>query len=103
MYTIIIGERERANLVVQLARFFSMLSVCRVVFPDFTILRRPRCTVNRSNFTYIHFFSRMRKHITTIFYALRHAHGSYLPVLQLAGLRVVGGRLALHGFAPARQ
>ena len=28
-------------------------SVCRVDFPDFTLLRRPRsCTVNRSNFTY---------------------------------------------------
>ena len=37
----IIGEREQANLVVQLARFSVYISICRrVVFPDYTILRR---------------------------------------------------------------
>ena len=44
----VIGERERANLVVQLARFFYIyiyMSVCRVVFPDFTILRSHTCYI----------------------------------------------------------
>ena len=61
----IIGERERANLVVQLARFY---------FPIWHAV-----TVNRSNFTY----------------TVSRACANISLLLQLAGLRVVGSRLAL--------
>ena len=48
--SLLIGERERANLVVQLAQFFSIcLSRCISRFYDFM---QAFTTVNRSNFTY---------------------------------------------------
>ena len=69
------------HLVVQLARFFYVF----VAFPHFTIFRRHAVTVNRSNFTF------------TVSRACANIQSLRSSVLQLAGLRVVGGRLALRG------
>ena len=69
------------------------LSRCISRFPDFT-----QATLYRKSLQFhVHFFSRMRKYIATIFstpYAVLTGHTC---TLQLAGLRVVGGKLALQG------
>ena len=78
-HCLVIGERKRANLVVQLARFY--LSVCRHTVMFYVILN-----TRQRNFTYT-----VSRACTNI---LLRSYGSY--VLQLAGLRVVGGRLVLY-------
>ena len=79
----IIGERERANLVVQLARFFCIYiylpSRCISRFYDLLRLYR------KSLQFHVHRVSRMHKYIP---FALRiRAHGT----TAAASLRVVGG------------
>ena len=76
----LIGERERANLVVQLARFF-VIYICLYVFPDFTQARQ----------FHAHRVSRMRKYIP-----LRSSTGHLYYSWQGRVLLVVG--LRYHGF-----
>ena len=71
----------------------AQFSIYRVVFTIFFTILRLR---NKSLQFHVHCVSRMRKYIPFDLLRIR-AQESYTCTLQRAGLRVVGGKLALHG------